>query len=344
MRAGAGDYLTKPFDMPLFLDRLSGLLRPPAADIASILGVSEMMRSVQRTLLRLARVRSTLLLTGETGVGKEVSARFYHAASGTPGPFMAVNCAAIPADLMEAELFGHERGAFTGAQGRHLGYAERAGEGTLFLDEIGDLPMPLQGKLLRLLEERQFHRVGGEMPVNFRARIVCATNADLEERVRERRFREDLFYRINVVQVRVPPLRERPEDIGWLLEQFFDEFSLDFEADLSGVSALAEQAALAHAWPGNVRELRNRMERAVALSLGPWLMPGDLFPEAIARAGPAAELPSLESARLAAERQHILRALALTGGEIIPAAKALGISRTTLWEKMRRLGLSSDAT
>jgi len=251
---------------------------------------------------------------------------------------MAVNCAAIPADLLEAELFGHERGAFTGAQARHLGWAERAGEGTLFLDEIGDLAPPLQAKLLRLAEERQFHRVGGEAPVKFRARIVCATNADLEKRVQEGRFREDLFYRINVLSIAIPPLRERTADIPWLLDRFFEEFNAGGE--LMGVSGLAEQAALAHPWPGNVRELRNRVERAVALALGPWLMPGDLFPEKADAAADPAPLSSLEDARLAAERRHILLALSLTGGEIIPTAKALGISRTTLWEKMRRLGLS----
>jgi DNA-binding NtrC family response regulator len=343
IRAGAGDYLTKPFEMPVFLDRLSGLLPKPAPDVASVLGVSDAMRSIERLLLRLARVRSTLLLTGETGVGKEVCARFHHQNSAVAGPFMAVNCAAIPADLLEAEIFGHERGAFTGAQARHLGWAERAGTGTLFLDEIGDLAPPLQAKLLRLVEERQFHRVGGEAPVPFRARVVCATNADLEERVQDGRFREDLFYRINVVAVSIPPLRERPDDIAWLLDRFFGEQNPARDQELAGVSGLAEEVALGHSWPGNIRELRNRVERAVALALGPWLMPGDLFPEVNQSSAVGRALPSLEEARLAAERRHIARALAMTGGEIIPAAKALGISRTTLWEKMRRLGLSTEA-
>lgn len=342
IRSGAADYLTKPFDMPVFLDRLSGLLPPPQTGAAHVLGISKAMRSVEQTLLRVARVRATVLLTGETGVGKEVSARFLHAATGSTGPFMAVNCAAIPADLLEAELFGHERGSFTGAQARHLGWAERAGEGTLFLDEIGDLAPSLQAKLLRLVEDRQFYRVGGETAVTFRARVICATNADLEKRVRDGRFREDLLYRINVVSIAVPPLRDRQEDIGWLLDQFFDQFNSGGE--LAGVSGLAEEAALAHPWPGNVRELRNRVERGVALGLGPWLLPGDLFPEAVDSISHATALPSLEEARLATERRHILRALALTGGEIIPAAKALGVSRTTLWEKMRRLGIANPST
>jgi DNA-binding NtrC family response regulator len=342
IRAGAGDYLAKPFDMPVFLNRLSGLLPSPPSEANQVLGVSDAMCGVERTLRRVARVRSTVMFTGETGVGKEVSARFLHDVSVPTGPFMAVNCAAIPAELLEAELFGHERGAFTGAQARHLGWAERAGEGTLFLDEIGDLAPAMQAKLLRLMEDKQFYRVGGEIAVSFRARIVCATNADLEKRVRDGRFREDLFYRVNVVSISVPPLRDRREDIAWLLERLFDQFNSGGE--LAGVSGLAEEAAQAHPWPGNVREMRNRVERGVALALGPWLMPGDLFPEAVELAAPVASLPSLEDVRAAAERRHILRALALTGGEIIPAAKALGISRTTLWEKMRRLAISNPAS
>jgi DNA-binding NtrC family response regulator len=337
---GAGDYVTKPFDMPAFLERLSGLL-PALPEEASVLGVSAAMRSIERTLQRIARVPTTVLFTGDTGVGKEVCARFLHQAGGGAGPFMAVNCAAIPAELLEAELFGHERGAFTGAQNRHLGFAERAGNGTLFLDEIGDLATPLQAKVLRLLEERQFFRVGGEKPVPFTARIVCATNMDLEWKVSERIFREDLYYRINVVPVAVPPLRDRPGDAAWLLERFFDAFNEQFRANLSGISSLAEDAAIAHSWPGNVRELRNRVERGVALALGPYLMPGDLFAETAERLADV-PLASLEEARTAAERRHIERALELTGREIGQAAKLLGISRTTLWEKMRRFKVAGD--
>jgi len=339
MRAGAADYLTKPFDMPVLLDRLTGLL-PANLETGMVLGVSERMRIIERTLLRVARVRATVLFTGETGVGKEVCARFLHMASGAKGPFMAVNCAAIPGDLLEAELFGHERGAFSGAHQRHLGYAERAGEGTLFLDEIGDLAPPLQAKLLRLLEDRQFYRVGGESPVAFKARIVAATNRDLSDKVSAGTFREDLFYRINVVSIEVPPLRQRPEDIAWLAARFFGEFAPHMSSNLAGVSALAEDALMAHPWPGNARELRNRTERAVALALGPWLMPGDFFPEAPPTMGNGDALQSLEEARMTAERQHIRRALRQTGGEIGQAARLLGVSRTTLWEKMRRLGVS----
>jgi DNA-binding NtrC family response regulator len=337
LRGGGADYVTKPFDMADFLRRLESIL-PRRQDTGSgALGISKAMLAVERTLHRLARGRSTVLLTGETGSGKEVAARFLHGLGVGHMPFMAVNCAAIPADLMEAELFGYERGAFTGATQRHLGYAERAKDGTLFLDEIGDLGLPLQAKLLRLLEDRTFHRVGGEQPIPFKARVVAATHADLAARVEEGRFREDLYYRIAVVGVDLPPLRQRPEDIRWLLERFAAATIAAAGSDLAGISALAEDAALAHAWPGNVRELRNRVERAVALSLGPWISPGDLFPERPSDDGATGPMPSLEEVRRAAEKRHIHRALRLTGGEMVATAEALGISRTTLWEKMKKL-------
>ncbi len=188
-----------------------------------------------------------------------------------------MNCAAIPAELLESEIFGHEKGAFTGAQQRHLGYAERAGRGTLFLDEIGDMPPSLQAKLLRLMESGSFTRVGGETPIPFRARIVAATHRDLA-RGRLAGFREDLYFRLAVLPVEIPPLRQRPEDIAWLLDRFLEN-AVSSDTRIRGFSALAEEAALAHPWPGNVRELRNRVDRAVALSTSEWIMPGDLFPE-----------------------------------------------------------------
>jgi DNA-binding NtrC family response regulator len=338
MRAGAADYVTKPFDMDEFLLRLAELMPLRRADDA-VLGISEPMRAVERLFRRLAAVGSTVLITGETGTGKEVAAKFLHALGAASKPFIAVNCAAIPADLMESELFGHEKGAFTGATQRHVGYAERAGDGVLFLDEIAELRSELQAKLLRLIEERSFVRVGGERALPFRARLIAATNADLAKRVETGRFRDDLYYRINVVSVRIPPLRERPKDIPWLMERFFTDMSADIGSSIRGIGAVAEEAALAHTWPGNVRELRNRMERAVTLGLGPWLGADDLFPEQESSAASDQPIVPLEDARLDAERRHIQKALALTGGEISTAARALGIGRTTLWEKMRRLGL-----
>ncbi|WP_439599972.1 sigma-54-dependent transcriptional regulator [Devosia sp.] len=343
IRAGAGDYLTKPFEMPDFLERLQGILPEVGVNEAgAALGQSAGMRSVVQSLRRVAKLKTAVLLTGETGSGKEVCARFLHEAGAAELPFIAVNCAAIPNDLMEAELFGHEKGAFTGAQARHAGYAERAGKGTLFLDEIGELSLTLQSKLLRVLEERRFSRVGGEKSLEFEARVVCATNADLEKRVADGTFREDLYYRINVLSIRVPPLRERQDDIMPLMEMFFDAYNTGLDSEIRGVSALVEDVALAHAWPGNVRELRNRVERAVALAPGPWLMPSDLFPDKkLAEVPEPQRIISLEEARDEAERQHIIRVLDLTDNEMGQSAKLLGISRTTLWEKMRRLGLSS---
>lgn len=339
MRCGAGDYVTKPFEMSSFLERLETLVEPTEQDGQGVLGVSSAMRALESTLVRLAKVGAPVLLTGETGSGKEVCARLLHVSQGKTGPFMAVNCAAIPAELMESELFGHERGAFSGAHARHLGYAERAGAGTLFLDEIGDLAPKLQAKLLRLLEERSFTRVGGEQVIPFKARVVCATNADLPQKVKEGSFREDLLYRINVVHVPVPPLRDRGEDITWLMDRFVAEFTGDGDDRIQGTSALAVESALAHAWPGNVRELRNRVERAIALGDGPLLMPGDLFPEL----GPvfkSAHRDGLEGIRDDAERRHIARVLAEHGGAVLATAKALAISRTTLWEKMKRHGIT----
>jgi len=345
MREGARDYLTKPFIMGELLSRLEHIIGPGEFEGESVLGVSAAMRECDQFLRRAARVASNLLLTGETGVGKEVCARLLHSLrEPPPGPFVAVNCAAIPVDLLESELFGHEKGAFTGAQSRHLGYAERAGHGVLFLDEVSELAPRLQAKLLRLIEERSFHRVGGEQPIPFKARLICATNTDITESVRDGVFRRDLYYRINVLSLRVPPLRERVDDIEWLIDRFFAEFAQHIEGNAVGVSALGYEAARQHTWPGNVRELKNRIERAVALAGSRWITPGDLFPERSGHAfADTSLIAPLGAAREDAEKRHIRRALAITGGAIMPAAKVLGISRTTLWEKMKRYHLTALA-
>jgi DNA-binding NtrC family response regulator len=341
MRAGAADYFMKPFEIDDFLVRLGELMSHSTTSGTHVLGLSPKMKELERLLMRIAKLNSTVLIAGETGSGKEVAARFLHAMSGIDGrPFMAVNCAAIPGDLLESELLGHEKGAFTGASQRHLGYAERAGEGVLFLDEIGELRSELQAKLLRLIEDKSFYRLGGERPVPFKGRLVIATNANLPKLVETGRFREDLYYRINVVSVMIPPLRDRPEDIPWLMERFFAESAGRIDTSLKGISSLAEEAALSYAWPGNIRELRNRMERAVALGLGQWVMPGDMFPEHGDETASQMQMGSLEDVRQSAEKRHILRALAATSGEVGAASKLLGIGRTTLWEKMRRFGLS----
>jgi two-component system response regulator HydG len=341
MREGAADYLTKPFNMDVFLQRVKGSLRPlPSKVDGTTLGVSPAMRDIEHLLRIVARSDTPVLITGETGTGKDVCARFLHQLAEKNGPFMAVNCAAIPRDLLESELFGHEAGAFTGASKRHLGFAERAGEGTLFLDEIGELAPPLQAKLLRLLEDRKFYRVGGETPVTFKARLVSATNADLNALIEAKQFRSDLYYRINVVEVNIPPLRERPQDIPWLINHAFGELAADKSKPLRGVSAPAEQAAVMHPWPGNVRELRNRLERAVALNLSGWISPQDLFPEKHLTPAAASQSSwSLADTREAAEKQRIVTVLAECNGQIGKTTEILGVSRTTLWEKMKRYGL-----
>ena len=343
MRAGAADYLMKPFEFDDFLIRIGELMGPRGSSGTHVLGLAPKMKELERLLTRVAKLKSTVLISGETGSGKEVAARYLHAMAGADTrPFTAVNCAAIPGDLLESELLGHEKGAFTGASQRHLGYAERTGEGVLFLDEIGELRSELQAKLLRLIEDKSFYRVGGERPVPFRGRLVVATNADLLKLVQAGRFREDLYYRINVVSVKIPPLRDRQQDIPWLMERFFAESASRMETSLRGISSLAEEAALSYGWPGNIRELRNRMERAVALGLGQWVMPGDMFPEQSDETTSALQMGSLENVRHSAEKRHIVRALAATGGEVGAASKLLGIGRTTLWEKMRRLGLNGS--
>jgi DNA-binding NtrC family response regulator len=339
MRTGAADFLTKPFAVGDLLGRIETLLaRRPPPDNAGTLGAAPAMRAVEATLARAASVDSTVLLTGESGTGKEVAARFLHARSARAAqPFVALNCAAIPESLMERELFGHEKGAFTGAAARAPGYAEQAGDGVLFLDEVMELAPALQAKLLRLIEAREFARLGSARMIPFRARVIAATNADPEARVREGRFREDLLFRLDVIRVAVPPLRARAEDILPLALRFADEFAAAFGREVAGLRPAAEEALLAHDWPGNVRELRNRVERAVALATSTWLDAADLFPE-LPR--PLEEvLPTLAGVVEAAERRSIAAALAATGGDVAAAAKRLGVARSTLFEKMRRLGL-----
>ncbi|WP_187971024.1 sigma-54-dependent transcriptional regulator [Aquibium microcysteis] len=348
VREGALDYVTKPFDLDQLVDRFRDIVRLSAArtgGAGSPLGRSAAMRPVAEMLSRAAQVALPVLLLGETGSGKEVAARHLHDAGPRAAqPFVPVNCGAMPAELADSMLFGHERGAFTGAAGVHRGFLEEAGEGTLFLDEIGDLPLPLQVKLLRVLETRRFRRLGAAEDRGFGARLVCATNKDLERLVSDGAFREDLWFRINVITCRLPSLRERPEDIADLIETIAAAAAA--ENGLPGISVdpAAVEAALAHAWPGNVRELINRVQRAVALGGGGRLAASDLFPDGVdaGRGGTADDEVldgSLSDVREAAERRHIQAVLARTGGSTKDAADLLQVSRTTLWEKMRRYGI-----
>ena len=340
MKAGAVDYLEKPYALPDLLDRIARLikLQPKAA---GDLGNSEAMRQVEMLLRRVADIDSSLLITGESGVGKEVAAKFVHKISTRADePFVAVNCGAIPNDLIESQLFGHEKGAFTSAQARHHGYVERARDGILFLDEVGELPMLMQVKLLRLVQERTFTRIGGEAAIKTSARIICATNTDLETAVANGRFRRDLYYRINVIPIAIPPLRDRSDDILPLANRFMREFSEAFHRDVKGFTAEAEQALLSHLWPGNVRQLRNCVERAVALSQAPRIGVEALFPSEAAELR-VAPFPTLAKIRDRAERQHIRAVLADVDNRIEEAAKCLGVPRSTLFDKMRKLDIRS---
>jgi two-component system response regulator HydG len=342
MRAGGSDYVTKPFDTGAFIERARSLIqRNPMTRSEAVLGISDAMREVEALLLRVCDLTSPLLITGETGTGKEVCARFLHGVSQrSKEPFIGVNCAAIPADVMEKELFGHKG---SGANGFHRGFAERTRSGILFLDEVAELPTHLQAKLLRLVETREFNRVGGEQLLQFHGRIVCSTNSDLTAAIRDGRFRDDLYYRINAMGVELPSLKSRPDDIPWLMDLFFEQFRRGDRAIVRGFSTLAQEAALAYSWPGNVRQLRNRVERAVTLCNGEWIMPTDMFPDLVESEHPLIRaFATLSETRDFAERRQIERAIKETNGQILEAARLLGISRTTLWEKMRRLEVSGE--
>ena len=344
MRAGAGDYITKPFEMSAFVSRVSSLInRHHASSVEKVLGVSSLMIDLEANIRKICDLTSPLLITGETGAGKDVCARFLHAISvRSKEPFIAVNCAAIPADLVERELFGFHG---QGRQKFHRGLAERAKAGILFLDEIAELPLSLQAKLLRLIETREFSRVGGEQVMQFHGRIVCSTNRDVAALAQNGEFRRDFYYRISGMRLEVPPLRERRDDIQWLMDTFFEQFAPIASSVLRGFSSLTCDQAIEHAWPGNVRELRNRVERACALTTGEWVMPYDLFPDATrGQKSKPISFVTLSEARDDAERRQIERALAKTSGQIIEAAKLLEVSRTTLWDKMRRFGIHADHT
>jgi DNA-binding NtrC family response regulator len=321
MRAGAGDYVTKPFDMGVFIERAKSLIQRHPYKNEMRLGVADAMRDVELTLNKVASLQSPVLITGETGTGKEVCARHLHQISTrSKEPFIAVNCAAIPAEAMERELFGQKGAGASGTQGLHRGYAERAKGGILFLDEVGNTSLSLQAKLLRLVEAREFNRLGGEQLVQFHGRIICSTNLNLENLISRGEFREDLYYRINGVRIEIPPLRTRREDIPWLMDLFFDQFRGEGQINLRGFSSLVQELALQHTWPGNVRELRNRVERAIALARSDHVMPADMFPESEPVNPPSASFHTLSEIRDSAERRQIERALQHTGGQIIEAA------------------------
>ncbi len=339
LKLGAADYITKPFDLDQLVEKVGALCGnrvSPCAENDCRLGLSPSMRQISRTLPRLAQRAPTILITGESGVGKEVIAReIHHLDPKTQNqPFVAVNCAAVTESLLEAELFGHEKGAFTGAARTREGMFEQADGGTLFLDEIGDMPQSMQAKLLRAVQERKIVRVGGNAEITVNLRLICATHRDLRKMVEEGGFREDLYYRIHVIQIKVPPLRERREDILWFAHRFLEEQSAKEER--KQLSRVGEEALLAHPWPGNVRELRHAIERASILTPGLLLEPETLFEEGERPAPP--DNRELGSYLQGCEEHYIRDALARNDGHLGHTAESLGISRKNLWEKMKKLG------
>ncbi|MFA7293033.1 MAG: sigma-54 dependent transcriptional regulator [Rhodocyclaceae bacterium] len=351
LKLGAEDYLTKPFDVGKLMEKLHMLCARalPDESVASaagadgpLLGISAAMRQVAESLPRLAVNSSTVLISGESGVGKEVVAHALHQARYQDGgrPFIAVNCGAITETLIESELFGYEKGAFTGAARERRGVFEQADGGTLFLDEIGEMPLSMQVRLLRAIQERAIVRVGGERLIPVNLKLVCATNQDLRAMVERGEFREDLYYRVNVIHIPIPPLRERKEDILWLAMRFLEAFSRQDGGSLRQLDPAARQALAAYPWPGNVRELKHCLERATVLYSAPLLTEPMLFdggraPDAVA-GGPE----TLSDYLRACEKVYIASALDQHDKRIVDTAAALGISRKNLWEKMRKLGLS----
>ena len=301
-----------------------------------IIGNSAALRRVLDMVRIVAPTDSTVLINGETGTGKELIAEAIHKCSDrSNGPFVKVNCAAIPAGLLESELFGHERGAYTGAVTRGIGRFERANHGTLFLDEIGDLPLELQPKLLRVMQERQFERLGGGATIQTDVRVICATHRNLVDMVDERQFRADLFYRLSVFPIELPPLRDRSEDIPLLVQHFAMDYAARMNKRITAISEDFMTALVRHSWPGNVRELQNFIERSVILSTGA-ILNGSL-PELTCTPKSSAPV-TLEDA----ERSHILQTLSRTEGVVggpNGAAARLGLKRTTLISMMRRLGI-----
>jgi two-component system NtrC family response regulator len=351
---GAYDFCEKPADIDMLQTIVARAMRlrdledenrrlaeaPALSPIKRLITADESLLKVCRTIERLATTNVSVLLLGESGTGKEALARALHELGPrAKQPFVAINCGAIPENLLESELFGYERGAFTGAVKQTIGKIEAANRGTLFLDEIGDLPYQLQVKLLRFLQEQVIERIGGRQTIAVDVRVVSATNQTLEDQVGAGSFRNDLFYRLNSVTVRIPPLRERGNDATLLARFFLARLNREFGRNLRGFTETAIAAIGAHPWPGNVRELENRMKRAVVMSEGRLIDAADL------ELAPAATEDDLDlrAARLRAERAVLQKAMARSNGRLAQAAKLLGVSRPTLYALMEAHGVVADA-
>lgn len=394
MKLGAYDYLLKPFDVPKLKQIVAAALQAARAmrQVVSlhpllesedydqgIVGRSEPMQSVFKLIGQLAASDATALVTGESGTGKELVARaIYHNSKRSDQPFLAINCAAIPENLLESELFGHEKGAFTGATGQRIGKFEQCNHGTIFLDEIGDMSLPTQTKILRVLQSGTFERVGGNQPVQVDVRVIAATNKPLEQAVAAREFREDLFYRLNVVRIQMPPLRERRDDIRLLVDYFLRKIARQQKQPPRSIAPEAVALLERFNWPGNVRELENVIQRAVVVSKGDVILPMDLPPEVgQSSANPpgasapvvvpgtpnlaAAPVEGLDDAGFlaralfqiarrdkhfkvipAVERELIIHSLAETKGNQVQAAKLLGITRATLRKRVEKFGIKQE--
>ncbi len=351
IQLGAYDFFQKPFDPDVLALMIARALHVHALEVenrlllvqkggsalSGLITSSESMLKVCRTVEKVAPANATVLLLGESGTGKEVLARAVHELSPRVGKrFVAINCAAIPDTLLESELFGYEKGAFTGAAKQTIGKIEYANEGTLFLDEIGDLPMPLQAKLLRFLQERVIERLGGRGEIPVDVRVVCATHRDLAGMIREGGFREDLYYRLSEIAIQIPPLRERPGDAVLLAQAFLERNAREMGRGIKGFTADALAALEAHGWPGNVREMENMIKRATIMADGTQITAADLGLDD----GPIELQPfNLRQAREHAERLAVSRALAHSEGNIAQAAELLGVTRPTLYDLMAKIGI-----
>jgi len=365
MRKGAYSYLTKPFEpqdlllqieralehrrLNFEIKRLKGLVEE-TFDFANIVARSPKTRGVLDMVTRIAKLDSTVYIHGESGTGKELIAKAIHLASHRKDQsFVALNCAALPETLLESELFGHEKGAFTGAVRTTRGLFTQAHQGTLFLDEIGDMPLSTQSKLLRVLQERRFHPVGSQAPVDVDVRVITATNKDLTDEVKKGQFREDLFYRIHVIPIFLPPLRERKEDIVPLVDHFVRKFSNQMKKDVKGINAEALRRLIFHDWPGNVRELENTIEYAVAMTQKDVITEDYVLQSRISgadgaksgllsgRASDVEDPPkSLKDARDAFERDYLVQLLSITEGNVSQAAKLAGKYRADLYDLLKK--------
>ena len=367
MKKGAYNYLTKPFDARELLlqisralekqrltaenQRLKGLLEERYG-FANIITRSEKMRAVLEAVSRIAKTESTVYIHGDSGTGKELIAKAVHLASDRKDhSFVAINCAALPENLLESELFGHEKGSFTGAVRSTKGLFAQAHEGTIFLDEIGDMPLPLQAKLLRVLEERQYYPVGGEKPVKVNVRVIVATNKVLEEEVKKGLFREDLFYRIHVIPISLPPLRERKEDIPYLVDHFSKKIGEQMKKPVKGLTPQAMKKLMQYDWPGNVRELENTIEYGIVMAEGPitddLILQAKTTHEGVARSdshqvaaspleGP---LKSLKEARAEFERAYLIRVLESCDGKAARAAEVAGKYRADFYDLLKKHGI-----